>query len=135
MNEELKKLEEWTIIHIKNRDLIKRELKDYKILDSAIKVNYKSKSQTIYLYQIMDSTIINKIGEELITVVCLNSMKNINFCVDNWDKLISNKLFSIIFVNPESKNKWIIYPYTHNKITEKASLKSGLVSLYENVEN
>jgi len=40
-----------------------------------------------------------------------------------------------IFQDPhEVEKKLILHPYTHNKISEPASLKLGLKSLFENVE-
>ena len=51
-------------------------------------------------------------------------------------KLSSLPMLSIYFVNPNSstEKKWIIYPFTHSKITEHSALKLGLMTLFESVE-
>ena len=55
--------------------------------------------------------------------------------VDNWSKFVNNPGFCIYFVNPNSIKdiRWIIFPYTHNKICEPSNIKSGLKSLFSNV--
>ena len=55
---------------------------------------------------------------------------------DNWDKLIDFKFLSVYFVNPWSSldKKWVIYPYTHNRIADEDSLETGLKSMFEMIE-
>ena len=46
------------------------------------------------------------------------------------------KYLVVYFVNPFSKieKKWIIYPSTHNRISDEASLKPGLRAMFDTVE-
>ena len=40
------------------------------------------------------------------------------------------------FANPFSKleKKWVVFPSTHNKVSEENKIKEGLIALYENVD-
>ena len=128
------RLIEWTIFYAKNKDIIKKEIKDYKILKNFVEFEYKDKKHTYHVYPELtrDATDISKDGWK--TLVCLNKQKNLKFLLDNWKELIQNPKLSIIFVNPTSENRWIIFPHTHDKIAEKESLKAGLKTLFEGVE-
>ncbi len=58
---------------------------------------------------------------------------NTTFVVANWDKLSNLKGLCIYFVNPKLNEKWLLYPFTHNQITERSALKRGLESLFSMV--
>jgi len=133
MADQLSALLEWTIFYVKNKDIIKREVKDYKILKNFVEFEMKDKKHVYYAYPELNEEVLDKCKDGWVTAVCLNKKENIKFVVSNWDKLIHNNKFSMIFVHPSSNGKWIIFPYTHNKITEKASLKLGLETMAQEV--
>ena len=126
-------LTEWTIFYVKNKDIIRKEIKDYKVLKNFVEFEYSSRKHTYYILPDLksDSLAISKEGN--ITIICLNKKENLNFLVENWENFKINSKFSIIFVNIKTGGKWIVYPHTHDKITDKESLKPGLISLFENV--
>jgi len=66
-------------------------------------------------------------------LVILNSRKNLDFVITNWQVFSSLKDLCIYFVNTTVNEKWLLYPYTHNQITEKNALKRGLLSLFSMV--
>jgi ABC-type sulfate transport system substrate-binding protein len=70
------------------------------------------------------------------TVVTFNTRHNLSTLISFWDDAAKDRDLCIIFVNPESSadRKWIIYPYTHNKISDESSLEEGLKSIFETVE-
>lgn len=133
MSDDINKLLEWTIFFVKNKDILKKEIKDYKILKNYIEFDYGDRKHTYYVYPQLNSELIEHSTKDTATVVCLNKKENLKFVVDNWDKIIKNKKFSIVFVHMSSNQRWIIYPYTHNMITEKSALKSGLQTLFEQI--
>lgn len=73
-------------------------------------------------------SIAGKIG-----LVVLNSRKNLDFVISNWQTFAALKELCIYFVNPTVNEKWLLYPFTHNQITEKNALKRGLFSLFSMV--
>jgi hypothetical protein len=129
MADDLSILLEWTIFYVKNKDIIKKEIKDYKVMKNYVEFEYKDKKHVYYAYPELNDEIFEKINEGFVTVVCLNKKENINFTVKNWEKLVKNPKFSMIFVHPKSSSKWIIFPHTHDKITEKSTLKLGLETM------
>jgi hypothetical protein len=122
---------EWSINYVKNKDLIKRELIDFKVTGHAILFEYKSKKHKF----IISETLIlpAKLEGVETTVVCLNTKSNLSFLVKNWDAIAKNKNLSVIFVNPEFNEKWVIKPYVHNLVSDKASLRPGLKALFDTV--
>ena len=77
-----------------------------------------------------------KINDKTVFIITLNTKDNLSKIIENWSNLIEHQNLCIYFVNPASQleTKWVVCPYTHNKITEKASLKSGLETLFSMVE-
>ena len=70
------------------------------------------------------------------TLIVYNTKENLDFIVKNWEDLARLQTLTIIFTNPNSLQdiKWIISPYVHDKITEPASLRSGLFSMFSTVD-
>jgi len=132
---------DWTVKYIKNKDIISKKIehiengKD----DFDLYVKYKDGEQYfIIIPNIVDiDSIIKKINNNFhFSVVTLNSKENFGTIVKNWNRLISFKFLNIIFVNPFSEldKKWVVFPHTHHKICDEASLENGLKSMFSMVE-
>ena len=124
---------EWTIRFVKHRDLIKKNLIDYKILKNFIEFEFKDKKHIYYIYPELNDGSIKELNDELISFIVLNKKSNVKFLADNWDKFIKFQKTNIVFVNSKVNQHWIITPFIHNKIAEKKKLKKGLMSLFDNV--
>lgn len=133
MTDELNTLLEWIIFYVKNKDIMKKEIKDYKVLKNYVEFEFKDKKQLYYAYPELNKEVLERYSDGWVTIVCLNNKENINFVVSNWDKLTKNPKFQMIFVHPSSNQRWIIFPYTHDKITEKKTLKLGLETIAQEV--
>lgn len=126
---------EWTITYVKYRDLMTKNLLDYKILKNFIEFEFKKGKHIYYLYDELTNDSLKEIKNEgLVNFVVSNKKKNVKFLVDNWDEIIKNPTLKVIFVNPKINQHWIITPAIHNKIAERKKLKSGLMGLFENVK-
>ena len=70
-------------------------------------------------------------------LVSFNNRKNLDLVIENWRALIEFPFLTIYFVNPNSKmdRKWILKPYTHHKICDESSLKTGLKSMFGMVDS
>jgi len=71
------------------------------------------------------------------TLAVYNARQNLDLVIKNWEKLVKFKRhFSIYFINPFSKldKRWIIFPTTHQFVTDKAGLKPGLETLFITVD-
>lgn len=135
MNEIKQELILWTVAHAKNKDIMRKEIRNYKIKDDIIKFELKNKNEKYLIYPELNDEIIAKISNEDHTIiVCLNKRNNLDFLIKEWHLFSEYKKLSIIFCNHIKNQRWIIFPYTHNKITEKSSLKPGLLSLFSNIE-
>ncbi len=132
-------LHEWLKEYIKHRNLMKQDIISIDDKPPIITVQHKTKK---HIYVIITDP--NKLTDNLnllkentaLSLIVPNQKEFLEAMIRDWDKLILSQLLSIFFVNPQAlgEKKWIIYPQTHNSISDKASLKTGLVSLFEGVE-
>ena len=135
-------LVDWTINFIKNKDIISKKIEHIENGKGGfdVYVKYKDREQYfIIVPNIVDiDSIIQKINNDsYFSIVTLNSKENFDSILKNWNKLINFKFLNIIFANPfsEMDKKWIIFPYTHQRICDESSLKNGLKSMFDMVES
>lgn len=124
------RLKDWAIHFLKHKDIFQKNLKEIKEDESGFIAEFNSKTEK---YVIQDNLEFENIPKEEYTCyVTLNTQKNFAKLLSEWRILISFPKLKIIFVEKISNGKhWIISPYLHDKISDKASLKTGLKSLYE----
>ena len=134
-------LVEWTASFVKNKDVIARKIETIEKNKDGfdLYVKFKDKEQFFIISPSISNLdlIISKLkNDSHYCIVTLNSGENLDSLIKNWRRLIEFKLLCVIFVNPFSQldKKWIIYPYTHHKICDESSLKTGLKSMFEMVE-
>ena len=134
-------LVEWTVNFVKNKDVLAKKIENIEKNKNGfdIDVKFKDKEQFFIISPSLGNldSIIPKLNDQShFCLVTLNSSENLESLVKNWRRLIEFKFLSIIFVNPFSQldKKWMIYPHTHHKICNEASLKTGLKSMFEMVE-
>ncbi|HLC60445.1 MAG TPA: hypothetical protein VJJ52_03370 [Candidatus Nanoarchaeia archaeon] len=132
---------EWTASFVKNKDVIAKKIENIEKNKDAfdLYVKFKDKEQFFIIspsINNLDSIIPKLKNDSHFCIVALNSSENLECLIKNWRKLIDFKFLSIIFVNPFSQldKKWIIYPYTHHRICDESSLKTGLKSMFDMVE-
>lgn len=123
-----KELLEWTIHFVKNKDLLHKKILNHKINGDEIIFEFKDKK---HVYKIEpDFNQIPK-GDGFMTISTLNKRSNIEFLYKNWEELKKNPKLSVLFVNLKNHEKFMLTPKTHDLITEKASLKLGLLTMME----
>jgi len=139
-------LVDWTINFVKNKDVISKKIEHIENGKDGFDlfVKYKDREQYfIILPKIVEvDDIIRKINSiassnaVYFSVVMLNSKENFEIMLKSWNKLITFKFLNLIFVNPFSEfdKKWIVFPYTHHKISDESSLENGLKAMFEMVE-
>ena len=134
-------LVDWAINFVKNKDIVARKIEKIENEKNGfdLYVKYKDREQYFIIAASIDDidSIIRKLNNDYyFSIVTLNSKENFEILLKNWNRLIDFKFLSIIFVNPFSEldKKWIVFPYTHQKICDESSLKTGLKSMFEMVE-
>lgn len=124
-------LKEWVQIYLKSRDAIQKVITGFENLNGDFVV-HKNSTDVLFLIR-PEFTNTDEIADKAVGLVVLNTKKNVNFVISKWDTLSKLKGLCIYFVNPKSNNKWMLFPYTHDRITEKSALKRGLESLFSMV--
>lgn len=123
---------------LKNRDILMKTIEKIEKKEGIIVVKHKTKKQIILIQPfIRNKNLLKSISnKDHITILTLNTKENLDFVMNNWKQLVKNPKLNIYFVNPFSKmeKKWVIFPYTHNLVSDKASLRQGILSLFNTVD-
>jgi len=134
-------LADWTLKYIKNKDVISKKIENIENGKDGfdLYVKYRDREQYFIIFPVIKDidSIIRRLNNSFhFSIVALNSKENFDVVLKNWNKLVSFKFLSIIFANPFSEldKKWIIFPYTHQKICDESSLENGLKSMFSMVE-
>jgi hypothetical protein len=131
---------DWVISFLKNKDLIHRKIIDVSTQGQPYdaRITYKDKTQVVMVLPTLDDfeALKQRLNDSHILIAALNNKDNLSFLLSHWKELVSFKNLCMYFINPFSTidKKWIIFPYTHNRICDESSLRQGLTSLFEGVE-
>jgi hypothetical protein len=127
-------LKEWAQIYLKSRDVLQKSITGFESLNGDFVV-HKTTGDVLVLIrpELSDAGEIVEKSAGSAGLVVLNTKKNVDFVVSNWDKLSKLKGLCIYFVNPAANEKWLLFPFTHDQITEKPVLRRGLESLFSMV--
>ncbi len=139
-DKEREALSEWTEAYIRNKDLLLRQitniLRNHEgwdfVLNTATGERY-----CLVLPELSDlKQHLERIGDKTLLVVTLNRKTNIETLMAAWPNLVNKRNLTVIFSNPESntETKWVIVPAVHDRVTERKSLRLGLMSLFSTVE-
>jgi len=127
------KLKEWIVILLKNRDVMHKSILSFEEVGDDFIVHKDAGDILFFIRPVLsDIGFLDTISGQAGLVV-LNTKKNLDFLVFNWSKFASVKGLCVYFVNPSVDDKWLLYPFTHDQITERSALKRGLLSLFESV--
>lgn len=139
-------LKNWITEYMKHKDIFLKSIVSIKPKEDGnrgIIIEYKTKKMDILIepYLSQNEKIFENVKKsnelfDSVSLVVLNTKENLNKILEAWEKLSQLAKLSIYFVNPDSNSdkRWIICPYTHSRITERSSLKTGLKSIFSTVE-
>ncbi len=133
MVNEFELLRDWAINNVKNKDLMYGKLKNIVKEKNGFLAKYVDKT-----CQFVIKPYINEIRDfkknDLVSIVVFNVRKNLDFIIRSWNELVKYEKLSIYFVNLKNNKRWILHPFTHNKVCNSKKLKNGLITLFDLVE-
>ncbi len=127
-------LKEWAQIYLKSRDIMQKSITGFESLNGDFVVR-KSTGDVLVLIR-PELSNVDEVVEKAsgsAGLIVLNTKKNLDFVISNWGKMSKLKGLCVYFVNPRANEKWLLYPYTHDQITEKPALRRGLETLFSMV--
>ncbi len=138
-------LAEWMLRFLKNKDLLLRRTTDitHQTEEGMIIASMKDGTKHAYLLiPFMEnsdvSTALKTLSPyEACSLVLYNTRKNFDVMLSNWKKLAGfRRNFSLNFINPFSRTekRWVVYPSTHELVTDKPKLRQSLKVLFSKVE-
>jgi hypothetical protein len=140
VDKEFSELKEWLIIFVKHKDIFHKKIKNISEDGHIVIVEQKDTNQYFAILPNLEKSstdqFLEKYKDQQLCFVVFNTKNNLDVVIKNWQKFSKLPMLSIYFVNPNSNTdkRWIIYPFTHSKITESSALKLGLQTLFESVD-
>lgn len=126
----------WGASYVRHRDLMAGKIKEIKAEKDRLVIENKDGSKDLVV-ALPDLSKLDASSVKLQTIfITLNRKDNLKFLIDKWKELSAVKEISIIFLNPDSEleQKWIIRPFVHARICDEKTLKQGLKSMFETVD-
>ncbi|MBT3405664.1 hypothetical protein HN419_00695 [Candidatus Woesearchaeota archaeon] len=105
----------------------------------GLDVKFKHKDHKYHIEPFLDDVSLIKDLKKITdhsSLVVYNTEENFKYALTHWKEIVGiGRHFSLYFVNPFSKTekKWIVFPQTHDQISEGQKIKDGLKSLSESV--
>jgi hypothetical protein len=121
----------WCEQYVRSRDAMERKLKTLERKGESVVATYKDKTVTFLSQPSLDEKHIPADGH--VTIVCLQNQENFNTLVTHFAAYARNPNLTIMFLNPQLNEKWSLKPAVHAAVADKASLKTGLQTLYQTV--
>ena len=127
------KLSEWVEVFLKNRDVFNRIITGFEKVNGDILVKRTTNDLFVFVRPELERVddVSSRDGPCVLAV--LNNKRNLDVIIKNWDALSKKKELCVYFVNPLANDKWLLFPHTHNQITEKSALRKGLESMFSMV--
>lgn len=107
-------LSEWAIVYVKHKDLVARKLQDHKVDGEKILFTFSDRVLTAYA---MEKLSVPKIQGKTF-IFALQTKENIELLLKHWKEFSEQKELTMIFVNPQKNEKWLVNPHTHESISE-----------------
>lgn len=123
-------LSEWVRVFLQNRDVFNKVITGFEKVDGDLLVRRTNGDLLVFVRPELGDVSDISSRDGPCALALLNSRQNLDSVIKNWDVLAKKKDLCVYFINPNSNDKWLLYPYTHNQITEKPALRRGLESLF-----
>ena len=135
----MKLLKEWALEYLKAKDAFVKQIKNIEenTKECDVMLHYETHDRCVLVQDTIDAdSVVKKAAAQPTYVVVPNTKENVELLLKNWDGFKEHKQLCFFFVNPNSKTeqKWMVYPSTHDSITEKNALRKGIESLFLTVE-
>jgi len=123
-------LSEWVQVFLQNRDVFNKVITGFEKVNGDLLVKRTNGDLLVFVRPELSDVSDVSVRDGPSVLAVLNSKQNLDAVIKNWDVLSKKKDLCIYFINPNSNDKWLLYPHTHNQITEKPALRRGLESLF-----
>ena len=132
-------LTDWIVEYLKSKDAMTKQITSIKNDSENVDVFVEGSLKNQYVIiqpELNDISRLDSLKDKHILLVTTNTKENVEFLITNWDAIAKYQHLCLYFVNPNSSldKRWIIYPSTHDRITERRALRKGLESMYATVE-
>jgi len=131
-------LKEWTFHFIKHKDVFEKKIRSLKDTEEGYAAEYPDRTQEYIVGEKFSlpakSLAQGKSGTQpamLTTIVCSNTRENVKAVVKDWGKLKETHGLTILFVNTETGEKWLLNPRVHDMIADSSSLETGLMKMMD----
>lgn len=139
MAEAKETLVNWIVEYVKSKDAMVKQITAIKpnAQDCDVVVEGTLKNQFVVVQPTLAGVAeLGAFKDKHLVLVTTNARENMEFLISNWEKFVQFPHLSVYFVNPNSAmdKRWVIFPATHDRITERRALRKGIESLFSTVD-
>lgn len=136
-------LKQWALLYVRHRDLPLRRISGIKDAGYGFVIANSDGTLTSCVIQPLFKDVHRDFikaaasaDKKSVLIVTLSNEENIKAVYSMWDALAASQCLLIIFVNPFSaqEEKWVLKPFLHDRVCDRASLLQGLKAMAELVE-
>ena len=129
------KLKEWLMSWLQARDEIEAAGLELKENTGGFDVIARRKPGNRYFLLSQEITdvdaLLKRAGSKHAWIVTRNTPENVEALLKHWGRAAKHRNTAFCFVDLTNRKHWTVYPYTHNLISDPATLRHGLLSLAE----
>ncbi len=132
-------LTDWIVEYVKTKDVMTKHITSIKpnAPEADVVVESTLKNQFIFIQpELNDLSKLAALKDKHVVLVTANTRDNVEYLIEHWADLVQYPHLCVYFVNPNSSTdrRWVIFPATHDKITERKALRKGIESLFSTVD-
>ncbi|MFH1133976.1 MAG: hypothetical protein V1735_05785 [Nanoarchaeota archaeon] len=125
----------WYVRYLRHKDMALRKIDSITETPNGARVVMKDRTiEVIVSLQLADAVPLLKDCWQ--TIVTLHNEDNRKALVERWPDFVAHSKLTIFFLNPFStqESRWMVMPYTHDKVCDHGSLELGFTAMGELVE-
>jgi hypothetical protein len=127
-------LKEYIQHYVKAKDAFYKRLKGHDDRGDHILFEFTAESVPYYISDKLSDVDVHKLKDiPKKFIVCLNTLENVRYLIDNWQVYAQIQGLIIMFANPNINEKWLINTALHAKVTEPQDIEQGLLTLFNNI--
>lgn len=136
-------LKQWALLYVRHRDIPVKKIADIKDADYGFVIANNDGTAASCVVQPSLKGVSSQFvsataaaGRKNTLIITLSNEENIKAVYSMWDALAANPSLLIVFANPFStqEEKWVLKPFLHNRVCDRASLLQGLKAMAELVD-
>lgn len=126
-------LHDWAEAYLRHRDIFERKIERLESQEHGFRIVEKDGTKRhCFVKEVLTDELLPLLEDHLV-IVNRNRQENLEWVLRHWDALSKLPRLRIVFANVAKNEKWVLMPYSHDRVADPESLREGLESLFSSV--